>query len=82
MPLTFKAWDVIVCRNNHPCMLVVRPFSLSQGEVPYNSNFLVIDGGEAPKDGIHWSAFRCRRCGELTIMDELGLMVRKQKQHE
>lgn len=73
-----KAWDVVVCGNGHACLLVVRPFSLASDKV-FNSNFVVIDGGDHPRDNMHWGAFRCRRCGQHILMDETGFILRIRK---
>jgi hypothetical protein len=77
--ITAKAWDVVICENNHPCLLVIRPFQLEAGHIPYNSNFLCIDGGENLPDGLHWGSFRCRRCGKSILMDEQGFRLRIRK---
>jgi hypothetical protein len=74
-----KAWDVVICGNDHPCLLVIRPFTLNPGEVPYNSNFLCIDGGENYRDNVHWGSFRCRRCGQHILMDDNGFILRIRK---
>jgi hypothetical protein len=82
-PITAKAWDVVTCGNGHACMLVVRPFTLPgdlefsfpAGPLPRNSSFLVIDGGPEITDGQHWGSFRCKTCGQHTLMDENGFRI-------
>ena len=74
-----KMWDVVTCGNGHICMLVIKPFTRTRGSIPYNSNFVRIDGGEQPADNMHWGSFRCRQCGERILMDEHGFRLRIRK---
>jgi hypothetical protein len=74
-----KMWDVVVCGNGHICMLVVRPFTRKRGHIPYNSNFVRIDGGEQIGDDRHWGAFRCRQCDHPVLMDKNGFRLRIRK---
>jgi DNA-directed RNA polymerase subunit RPC12/RpoP len=82
-----KMWDVVVCGNDHPCLLVIRPFRLGPGEVWYNIsslsqlniNFVCIDGGENYQDNVHLGSYRCRKCGQHILMDDNGFILRIRK---
>ena len=60
--LLAKAWDVVVCRNNHPCFITTK--EIRSGELVSIKAFLAIGEMKQPQGNQAMNDTRCPDCQE------------------
>jgi len=74
-----KPWDVIVCRNDHPCLIALK--TIRKYEPTDATAFRAIGGTRQPRNGNQINDCRCWFCGEPVFVNNGGLSF-KVKKHE
>jgi hypothetical protein len=63
-----KPWDVIVCENNHACLLVLR--MIRGGDPIRADDFCAIGRMQQPQQGQEIVDTRCPECGKCLFNEE------------
>ena len=82
--LLAKAWDVVVCRNNHPCFITTK--EIRSGELVSSKAFLAIGEMKQPQEGQAIDDTRCPDCQEPVFTsadtDLVTINVRRNQDEE
>jgi len=86
LQLLAKPWDIVVCRNDHPCLIALK--TVRKYEPTDATAFRAIGETRQPENGDRISDCRCPFCGEpvfFRFVNEgtaIGFRVRKQEEQQ